>query len=161
MNRNGEGQLTIPSRSIGVWRRLYTRYSLEPYPASVAPDVAKTIQPVTNADDLLWRPEIKTDTVEVSVSTIVVATVPTGERWTWYAFAGNVVGGDRDIDRVIVGDGSNSMVLSEFTAVADRQELWPEPFTMLEGWTIQVRGAGGTTNGDWGFGNYIRIEDVF
>jgi len=44
---------TIPSRQLEVWRRLYDRYSLEPRPASVVPDVSKTIVPTTDADALL------------------------------------------------------------------------------------------------------------
>ena len=153
--------LTIPSRALEVWRRLYSRYNLEPFPASVGPDVSKTIIPVTNADDLLWAPEVRNDLVEVGATTVVVATVPAGERWTWFASEGGLAAGDRNVDRLLIGDVAASMILSSFSAASSFQYPLPQGLTMLEGWRILVRGIGGTTDGNWNFFNYIRKEQLF
>lgn len=75
---------TIPSRALDVWRRLYTRYSLEPGPASVGPDVLKTIVPVTDADVLLRDPVTATATedIQATIGTFVpYFTVPANRRW--------------------------------------------------------------------------------
>ena len=75
---------SIPSRALEVWRRLYTRYSLEPGPATVGPDVLKTIVPVTQADLLLARHRgIETVTAIAATGVVVVHTVPVGIRRTF------------------------------------------------------------------------------
>ena len=76
---------TIPSRALEIWRRLYTRFSLEPGPASVVPDVSKTIWPVTVVDSALLRSEGESKALDLSVTvgTFVSAiTVRQGQAWT-------------------------------------------------------------------------------
>lgn len=80
---------TIPSRALDVWRRLYTRFALEPYPASVGPDVLKTIVPVTDADVLLRTPagqQADGDLTGSAGTYVAYFTVPTGRRWTLKMF---------------------------------------------------------------------------
>jgi len=75
---------TIPSRALEIWRRLYTRFSLEPGPASVVPDVSKTIWPVTSVDPMLRRSRGNNPTLDLSVSAgsfVAAATVPDGQAW--------------------------------------------------------------------------------
>jgi len=97
---------SIPSRALDVWRRLYTRFSLEPGPASIAPDVLKTIVPVTNVDVLLQvvAPFNVTLDLDVTAGTHVVAyTVPQGRRSTFtYARRGGSTGSTH-IAAVIAG----------------------------------------------------------
>lgn len=76
---------TIPSRALEIWRRLYTRFSLEPGPASVVPDVSKTIWPVTVVDAALLRSESESKALDLSVASgtfVVARTVPDGQAWT-------------------------------------------------------------------------------
>lgn len=77
-------ETTIPSRALEVWRRLYVRFSLEPGPASLVPDVSKTIWPVTSVDLNLRRSRGEAKNLDLSVAggTFVAArTVPDGETW--------------------------------------------------------------------------------
>jgi len=76
---------SIPSRALTIWRRLYTRFSLEPEPASVSPDVLKTIIPVTDVDELLKNTltgSTDGDLTGSAGSYVPVHTVPDGKRWT-------------------------------------------------------------------------------
>ena len=77
-------QGTIPSRALEIWRRLYTRFSLEPGPASVVPDVSKTIWPVTQVDPALRRSvgdNKNLDLTGTSDDFVAARTVPAGETW--------------------------------------------------------------------------------
>ena len=161
MNQNGDRAVTIPSRAIGVWRRLYSRYSLEPYPASVAPDVSKTIQPVTQADELLRESQVRSETSLIIVDTVLVVTVPTGERWKLYHLRADRTGGDRNIDRILIGSTEASLIVDDFTAAGSRNFEPQTPYPMQEGWRILVRGTGGATDGNWAFGLMIDVENVF
>jgi len=115
--------LTIPSRQLEVWRRLYTRYSLEPAPASVSPDVSKTIVPVTQADALLeaHRSEIGSNTAS-GTGDLEMASVPEGKRWTLNSIHMRRATGDSDLDRVIVRDLSENedIIIDIFTAASTR-----------------------------------------
>lgn len=115
--------LTIPSRALAVWRRLYTRYSLEPAPATVSPDVSKTIVPVTQADVLLERPrsEIGAGTA-TATGDLQLVEVPVGRRWTLQSVHIRRATGDSDLDRVILRDLSENedVIIDIFTEAASR-----------------------------------------
>lgn len=77
---------TIPSRRFDAFSRLYSRYLLDPGPveAGVGPGVLTTVIPVTQLDELLAEPGIRTATLalEASAGTLVEGlTVPRGRRW--------------------------------------------------------------------------------
>lgn len=75
---------TIPSRALEIWRRLYSRFSLEPGPASVVPDVSKTIVPVTQVDPALRRSRGDHKNLDLSGAAgnfVTGRTVPDGETW--------------------------------------------------------------------------------
>jgi len=81
-----QSQTGIPSKQFDVWRRLYARYILEPFPVQNGgmPDVFKTITPVTQADDLLRVPRTLSSAEDISASAgtyTVYQTVPAGKRW--------------------------------------------------------------------------------
>lgn len=100
-------QETIPSRALEVWRRLYTRYLLEPFPASVSPDVSKTIVPVTQADDLLKKSlAFIGSATATATGDLELAAVPVGKRWTLDGVHVRRATGDSDADRVILRDAS-------------------------------------------------------
>ena len=84
--------MTQPSKRFDVWRRLYTRFLIEPFPAAVgdSPGVSTTITPVTDADILLKVPGIVDSGLNLTASagTFVSSTiVPLGKIWTIKALA--------------------------------------------------------------------------
>lgn len=117
---------TIPSRALVIWRRLYDRFSLEPGPASVTPDVSKTIVPVTDVGELLKTPTIQDATGDLTGtlgSYVAYFTVPEGERWTikaWIRAASTVA----TRIRLVVGGSGANMTLSQTGAQADHAVLW-------------------------------------
>jgi len=78
---------SIPSRRLDIWRRMYAKLGLEPGPASIVPDVQKTILPVLSVDRLVsvQKTSDRADKVDLSASAgtfVALDTVPTGKRWT-------------------------------------------------------------------------------
>ena len=155
-------QLTIPSRSLDVWRRLYTRYSLEPFPASVSPDVSKTIIPVTQADELLKAPTVQlSGAVVTETGNVNMFTVPNGERWTFYGYETDRVSGDRNINAVSVNLGGAQCAIAEFTAAASHQLLLPQRLILTQGSTIVQFVTGGATDGTWQMRAIVEVETGF
>lgn len=78
--------MTQPSKLFDLWRRLYTRFSIEPFPATgEGPAVGTTIIPITDADALLTAPLATSDSLDLSASAgafVLAQTVPAGKRWT-------------------------------------------------------------------------------
>ena len=145
------GLHTIPSLDVEVWRRLYARYLLEPYPASVGPDVSKTIVPVTQADELkLVHGVLSSDDTYTAQQAVNIAahTVPEGRRWSLYGLDANAqLVGDNQMDQFIIGDASNgfaAIFLDDFTATARHQYWLPQAIKLEPGDLIQVHltGAG-------------------
>lgn len=75
----------IPAKAFRVWERLYRRFSLEPFPAEGSQAaVETTIQPVTDADELLRTHPYASSTLDLSGgagSYVDVFTVPDNRRW--------------------------------------------------------------------------------
>lgn len=158
-----QGATAIPSRALEVWRRLYTRYALEPFPASVGPDVLKTIVPVTQADQLLQTPEIREATVTSSAGNIVTYhTVPAGERWEVYGYELERLAGDRTADQALIRMTNANMVINDFTAAAFDAFLAPQLWILPEGALMRARfTAAGATDGDWIMRVYILVQTFF
>jgi len=78
--------LTQPSRIFELWTRLYRRFLIEPFPADGAgPSVSTTIQPTTDADELLKIQaggSVNGDLTASAGSGVTYFTVPNGKRWT-------------------------------------------------------------------------------
>jgi len=161
------GIATIPSRQLAVWRRLYTRYTLEPAPASVSPDVSKTIQPVTQADDLLREPRgfEGTETAPAGDNTnFVVATVPDGKRWTLQSIDIRRTTGDNTMSRFLLGDTSRGLaiLILLFTAGTSQQLRLEQPYRLDQGDTIRVLTDGaGVSASDFRAQLWIEEEDAF
>jgi len=153
---------TIPSRALTVWRRLYTRYSLEPFPASVSPDVSKTIQPITDADELLRVPAVDiTTTGSLTTGEQVARTVPEPQRWKLYSWDVNRASGDRLVEGISLGDGSQSVRIDSQTAAGTFITRLATPLLMDPGWQFILHIAGGTTDGTWLVELLLQIEDAF
>ena len=133
---------SIPSRALEVWRRLYTRYTLEPGPASIAPDVLKTIVPVTQADLLLARHLGVTTTTPVSATgSLVVHTVPAGVRRSFVTLTLQRTGATFTFDLVNVIDVSEGVTVRIAPqAQTDNFQLDPQsaPLQLEEGDQISV-----------------------
>ena len=76
-----------PSKRFDIWRRLYTRFLIEPVPVSFSeqPGIGTIIQPITSADELLKIPQTLTgdsQDLQAAAGTFTVYhTVPAGKRW--------------------------------------------------------------------------------
>lgn len=156
---------TIPSKRFDIWRRLYTRFLLEPAPASTGPDVGKTILPVTDADELLRVPRIDTTvTGTLTVGLRPVRTVPDGERWRLHAMDIARGSGDRTITRVSLTDvqGPNTMPIDEFTATGSYVSgLLPHVPVIDENFQILITIGGGATDSIWICQFLISVDNSF
>jgi len=75
---------SIPSKRFDVWRRLYTRFLLEPGPASGSrAEVLTAIQPITDVDAVIAVATVRRVDADLTPAsgTVVGFTVPDGERW--------------------------------------------------------------------------------
>ena len=142
--QNGQDLVnSIPSRALDVWRRLYTRYSLEPGPASIAPDVLKTIVPVTQADLLLARHKgIETDTTTTATGLHIAHTVPAGLRQAFITLMiQKTAGGTWTMDRVRAADvseGTNVAISVQAQTDNFYFVAWAAPLELEEGDSIQI-----------------------
>ncbi len=157
---NGE---TIPSRALAVWRRLYTRYELEPFPASVGPDVSKTIVPVTFADELLAVPDIdRTTSGVIGLGNNTLRTVPAGERWELLAYEFTRNTNDRNIDGVRVKDPAGDLMsIDLFTASNERVLILTAPLILETSWQVIINIIGGTADGTWDSRLFVRKSTQF
>lgn len=166
MNLN-EPDLTtsIPSRALEVWRRLYTRYSLEPGPASVGPDVSKTIVPTTNADLLLARHRGLTVTTAVTgTGSHLCHTVPSGRRQAFVTLSLERNGATFTFDTVQVVDISEAATIriapqaqtDNFVLLAQSQ-----PIELEEGDEIRVNVDAQSGTPDMLLAAWIIEQDIF
>jgi len=166
VNQNGQDLVnSIPSRALEVWRRLYTRYTLEPGPASIGPDVLKTIVPVTQADLLLARHKgVVEDTTIIGVGNLVVHTVPEGIRREIITIRFHRVTGTWTIDMVSANDVSEGAEVSlRGQAASDNVFVaaWSAPVVLEEGDQITVNVATESVNGDGRLEMWVIDQDLF
>jgi len=115
----------IPSKLFSLYTRLYRRFALEPYPLQDSTaEVSTTIQPVTQADELL-RDVKGVSAVSASISAgvtawVTVLTVPEGVRWRLVALSTFRASGDNLADQLRINDQSESVevILEAFTGTA-------------------------------------------
>ena len=77
--------MTQPAKRFDVWRRLYTRFGIEPFPAGgEGPAVSTTIQPVTDADSLQSVTRFTAGNVDLTPAAgtfVGSSTVPPDKVW--------------------------------------------------------------------------------
>ena len=157
----------IPSRALEVWRRLYTRYALEPGPASVSPDVLKTIIPVTQADLLLARHRGLVEDTELTGTGlgVVVHTVPQGIRRTFVTMRfSRLSGGTWTIDMISLNDVSEGAEVSLIPQAASDNVFaaaWSAPIVAEQGDQVTVDVATHSVNGDGRLEAWVIDEDLF
>lgn len=155
----------LPSQIFTLWARLIRRFLLEPslLGGSVHPNVDTTIWPVTDADELLRTAVISSeDTASLGVGRAIVATVPAGERWQLYQVNFERNGGDRNIDRWEISDGTNFIIVETFTAAGLFQSgVLATPQPMDEGWEVIMQVVGGTSSDTWRIKLFLKREQAF
>jgi len=156
----------IQSKKQEVWTRLYSKLELNP--GAPAPGgrgrVLMAIRPTISVDDLLEIPSIKNATVELTATAVTFFTVPDDEQWIFYAYDAGLAAGDRDLRAVnlvaTAEDGGGAISIDAFAAVAIRQIVLAQPIRMRQGWTIDLVGTGGSTNGNWTCNIYVKVEQL-
>jgi len=156
---NGDFRQTIPSKSIEVWRRLYARFNLEPGPASVSPDVSKTIQPVTDVDRLLTTPEVRMVGTVSFNGALDVLVVPEDEIWALGAYSIFRTSGDRVLTQIDIRDVFGSKInLDTPASVSVTENIFGNKLRMGPGWLFRITVGGGTTNGSWTVETHVEVE---
>jgi len=137
-------QLLIPSKNFDVWGRLYTRYTLEPFPVNGGepPGVLKTITPVTQADELLKRHRgLFESGSPTATGYVTVMTIPAGIRRQLITLRLTLISGTYTFNAIAVQDASegNLLPIESFNS-ATTQIMIPltAPITLDEGDTIQA-----------------------
>lgn len=145
--------MTQPARRFDLWRRLYTRFLIEPLPAQEGeqPSIATVIMPVTDADVLLRRSNpSSTDSASLAIGRNTydtIVTVDSSQRlWVTHI---NVErqSGDNTIDELAVrvptlAGNVTRIVLERFTATATHVLALPQPFHLDEESEIQIHTSG-------------------
>jgi len=137
--------MAIESKAFDIWRRLYTRFSLEPGPLVEGglPEVSTSIIPTTNVDELLQQGRaLISDDMDLSGGTTLTIpgfTVPTGERWKLYRLwrSGTIVA-----SRVRIVDPRNSDIILTSPSIPEEVINFGAPFTLEEGWIIGMQETG-------------------
>lgn len=160
--------MVLPSKRFRIWERLYTRFMLEPPPAGSSPQpaVVKTIQPVTNVDELLTDLGIDLTTGIVGTATggKEMRSITEDEEWECWVVEMARQTGDRTIDTFSIKDPENTEVVIEaFTATATyRSGLLVWPLKMRRGWKFMANFSGaGTTDGTWKISIYRAKQDLY
>lgn len=155
----------IPSKRFDVWRRLYTRFLLEPLPAEgSSAGVSSVILPVTDADRLLRTPEIEIFQVSVTGTGLTAfATVPAGRRWMINELRVARASGTMTHQGITftAPDGSEMTVYS-YASQAEA-ELWEcfKQQTLDPGWIISVSFDAHSVTGNVDLQVFREAEDAF
>lgn len=156
-----------PSKRFDLWRRLYTRFLIEPVPVQEGeePSVSTSIIAVTDADALLEaHGAVFFDTASFDADVQVTGlTVPDGERWKVQALNAIQASGNRTINQMRLRDVSANInyVLDTFTAAVDHFILLGTPFTLEEGDQINIVSSGGSTASTYQVSCWRATEDAF
>lgn len=140
-----------PSRRFSLWSRLQQRFLVESLPAQMSetPGVLSTVQPITDADELLtnWG-GVDASTISITAGlagTFGVVTPGDGLRLLLVGYFIDRTGGDNNVDRIELFDRSENIVvrLDEFTAAAERLFFVPgQPIPLEEGDLLQLHTDG-------------------
>jgi len=152
--------VTQPAKRFDVWRRLYTRFGIEPFPADgEGPAVSTTIIPVTDADILQSVTRFVGGNMNLSgaAGTFVSSnTVPDGKVW-------RVKGVHRDltiaVSLVELGTSGLNMPVTGL-GTADEFQALPD-IRLAEGEQVGMLTTGDGGDALVGMRTAIEEEDVF
>lgn len=115
--------------------------------------VLMAIRPVISVDAILRRPDILTATAGQGVSIVAYHTVPDDEQWLWHGVQASRDGGDRNVIEAVVFEGNalggGVMAVVDQTAASSLFHKFATPVPLRAGFSVGLRGNGGSTNGDW------------
>jgi len=156
----------IPSKQFSVWTRLYRRYRLEPNPAvnGGGPDVLKTIQPFTDADQLLRAEGARTGNVTITGATAFYAlTVPADRRWLVYSARAILISGTWSFQAIIARDASRVIgtALTANPLATEDVVLIAGGLPMAEGDQLGVTVDVHSVNGTCTIDAWIEEEEIF
>jgi hypothetical protein len=138
-----------------IIERIVTRFTLQDTPIELLKDwiLNKTIQPITNIDELLLTTEIDASVyTDGGVGNKAFVTVPAGERWTVRACHIIRATGDRTISALYLNDGTNAAKIKTFAAATSEHisDLYTPPLKLAEGWSLVFTvDVGGGNDGTW------------
>jgi len=159
--------LVQPSRIFELWQRLYTRFLIEPLPAqeTESPGVLTSIQPITDADQLLRIPGIKAVTLTApAVGLRTLFTVPAGERWHLFSVHAQRTSEDRDVSQLRLVDTSEGLDMRIAIQAAASEIMYEKagsPYILDQEDAIQINITGGTTDGNWAGRAWVEVEAAF
>jgi len=156
--------MAIQSKSFDIWRRLYTRFQLEPGPSVIGglPEVSTSVIPVTQVDDLLREGRaLIGNTVDLSGGgslTIACHTVPSGQRWNLFrAWRTTTAAGTR----IRIADPRNDDIILTIAGTAEEVVNFGAPFVLEEGWIIGLQETGNGSDIAEQVHILITAEDAF
>jgi len=156
-----------PAKRFDLWRRLYSRFLIEPFPAQEgdSPGVATTIFPVTQADDLLLahgQKEVDTASFNSDGAKNGLV-VPEGKRWKVQGMQAVRKSGDRDIDQFVLSDASEGLTLTLviFTATNNSSLILGTEITLEEFDRIDIQATGGAAATVFTVKAWVSEEDAF
>jgi len=159
--------MTQPARRFDLWRRLYTRFLIEPYPVEPGegPGILTEIVPVTSADELL---KAYGNRAGVSASynangQVELIRVPDGERWTVYLIDIRRASGNRTFDRLLIADSStgNATVFDDFTTTAEQWTQLRQPIVLEETDHLDINADAGSTATVHNISVWVAVEAAF
>lgn len=153
-----------PSRVFTLWERLYRRFSIEPVPAqsSETPGVLTTIQPITDADELL-----RTPTATAFTSLDLSGTI--GGFISIYTGAAGVRAHLKNVHReatiansqIAIRIGGSGGVIFYLTILATAEQVWVGDITLDEGDQLGVIATGNAGDDTQAADFYFESEDLF
>jgi hypothetical protein len=151
-----------------ILSRLVTRFGLADIPDQVNPSAlmafVKSIQPVTNVDQLLLVPKVVVPAAfnVTAVGTIIIDTVPTNKRRHYHTLRAQLTTGTFTMQAFQIGDGANVALLKFLTSAADIQYgNLDKDFIAEAGWQVSVYVDAKTLNGTMTVTLVYDEEDAF
>lgn len=153
----------LPSKAFDIWRRLYNRFDIEVGVAvGSAPEVATSIIPVTQVDELLKQARaVISEAMDLTGSgslTVAGFTVPAGERWKLYRIFRSATTGSA---RVRIVDPLNDDIILTLSGTSEEIINFGEPFTLEEGWIIGMQETNNGADGAESMHALITSEEAF
>jgi len=159
--------VTQPARRFDLWRRLYSRFLIEPFPAEGGgPSIATEIVPVTDSDELLRvhgivRADSATFDADETLATGLA--VPAGRRWHLAGIGFEQTTGNRTVTRIILNDDSTGLThnLEVFAATQQHSLILGTVFILEELDFLSITTIGGSTNTVYRTSVWVAEEDAF
>lgn len=134
--------MSLDARLSLLWIRLQNRFKTSQVFGAEPPRILESIQPITNADELLQIPKVsglsKTFT-ELTTGMFLVFTVPEKKRWIAHTITAEVISGTMTIDRIVLYDlGLLGVTIWNVAAGTYINGYLREKLVLEAGWKLYV-----------------------